>query len=265
MLNEGLFYGLWGKGMRLGHVAWHIKQNLSRARRVLGPRKKLAAMESIEKYVFIVTYGRSGSTLLQTIVNSLPGSQIHGENMGVPFKLALAYKNAKIMTAEHTGPRSRDSVWPWYGADNMNVEKLGWNCAQIVYDNCLAPPESTRISGFKAIRWQTEGNDLVASLDFLADHFKPSYFLFNIRNAEATSISGEWNDMPKKVAMDDITRMRNELIEIAAQRADALLLDFDKYTKQPDTLKQMFAFLEEPYNAAIIDTVLSRKLTHTGV
>ena len=31
-------------------------------------------------YIFIVTYGRSGSTLLQGILNSIPGYLVRGEN-----------------------------------------------------------------------------------------------------------------------------------------------------------------------------------------
>ncbi len=38
-------------------------------------------------YLFIVTYGRSGSTLLQGILNSIPGYLIRGENRAALFHL----------------------------------------------------------------------------------------------------------------------------------------------------------------------------------
>lgn len=43
-----------------------------------------------EGYVFIITYGRSGSTLTQNLLNSLPGYCIRGENSNLLYFLSKA-------------------------------------------------------------------------------------------------------------------------------------------------------------------------------
>ena len=43
-----------------------------------------------EGFVFVVTYGRSGSTLLQNVLNTIPGYCIRGENANTLAHLAKA-------------------------------------------------------------------------------------------------------------------------------------------------------------------------------
>ena len=48
--------------------------------------------------VLIVTYGRSGSTLLQGILNSIEGCLIRGENDNFCFALYQAHQSIKNIT-----------------------------------------------------------------------------------------------------------------------------------------------------------------------
>ena len=45
--------------------------------------------------VVIITYGRSGSTLLQSLLNSIDGVHISGENGGIINQLYYTYKKIK--------------------------------------------------------------------------------------------------------------------------------------------------------------------------
>ena len=50
---------------------------------------------SFEGYLIVVTYGRSGSTLLQSILQSIPGYSFTGENNNVLLPLFHAFLRAE--------------------------------------------------------------------------------------------------------------------------------------------------------------------------
>lgn len=61
-------------------------------------------------HVFIVTYGRSGSTLTQSLLNTLPGYQIRGENGNLAWFLARAVD--VVRRHEMFADRRRDAALP---------------------------------------------------------------------------------------------------------------------------------------------------------
>jgi hypothetical protein len=66
-------------------------------------------------HLFIVTYGRSGSTLLQGILNSTPGVLIRGENRGISYKLhefhRITVVTATRSPSSRSPPQGRDRPW----------------------------------------------------------------------------------------------------------------------------------------------------------
>ena len=76
------------------------------------------AFPQLRKTVFVVTYGRSGSTLVQNMLNALPSACVRGENENLLAPLARAWnvvlhseQGAKM---RQTGTLSVPSD-PWYG------------------------------------------------------------------------------------------------------------------------------------------------------
>ena len=66
------------------------------------------------RYVFVVSYGRSGSTLLQSAINSTPGTQLRGENCNILYSLYRAVASAELTIlgrARHPEPRRPDHPW----------------------------------------------------------------------------------------------------------------------------------------------------------
>ena len=49
----------------------------------------------IDKTVFVVTYGRSGSTVLQNMLNALPGHILRGENANLLAPLVRAWQDLR--------------------------------------------------------------------------------------------------------------------------------------------------------------------------
>ncbi len=78
--------------------------------------------------VFILTYPRSGSKLLQGIINTIPGYCLRGENYSMLFYLFLAVRQCSMVKAhlpfdkssegDEAGPRS-----PLFGVQNFDQRK----------------------------------------------------------------------------------------------------------------------------------------------
>ena len=62
--------------------------------------------------ILIITYGRSGSTLLQGVLNAIDGVLIRGENMNMCFHMFKTYQ--AILTSKSKSERSPQS--PFFGA-----------------------------------------------------------------------------------------------------------------------------------------------------
>ncbi|PQO21824.1 hypothetical protein C2I36_16295 [Rhodobacteraceae bacterium WD3A24] len=133
------------------------------------------------RFVFIVTYGRSGSTLLQSLLNSAPGVMLRGENGNALFHVFRAWK-----VLEDTAFRGRTSFQsdpdrPWFGAADVAPAKFRDAALRAFVSDVLAPPASARVSGFKEIRYGKDSmNDTEFSgyMEFLLEQFPMARIVF---------------------------------------------------------------------------------------
>src|SRR5215208_3708784 len=115
-------------------------------------------------YLFVVAYGRSGSTLLQGILDSIPGYLIRGENRQVLMHVYKFHRAAvKQRNLHRRGQRKRNepvggltSTKAWYGMDNFGVRASLRDARRLALDTLLRPEPDTRVTGFKEIRWTSE-------------------------------------------------------------------------------------------------------------
>lgn len=144
-------------------------------------------------YVFVVTYGRSGSTLLMGLLNAIPGYRILGENGNALYQLfqayaAIATAHEKFPGALHQDPRSA-----WYGAPRLRPERFRADLVESFVRNVLRPEPGDRVLGFKEVRYTLEHMpDLAEFLDFVRRAFPGCKIVFNHRQAAATARSGWW-------------------------------------------------------------------------
>ena len=103
-------------------------------------------------YVFVVTYARSGSTLLQALLNACPGVQIRGENNSALYHLYRAIAAVEAAKKDHGGPLSVPPDEPWHGAGLMKPKAFEGRLLQGFVRRVLAPDAETRVTGFKEIR-----------------------------------------------------------------------------------------------------------------
>lgn len=208
-------------------------------------------------FIFILTYGRSGSTLLQGILNSIEGVQIRGENNGALYGVLRSFK--ALQTAKHTfGKDSSDPANPWYGATDIKVDAFGRQMAKAFVDNVLCPSEGVRVSGFKEIRYYPPGLDDAAFADclfFMRHYLRRAALVINTRNMDdvlrSNRIAGH------NVSETAIQASDARLRQLASSGAeDVFHVHYDDYVSAPEKLEGLFSFLGAPFDVERIRSVL---------
>jgi Sulfotransferase family len=211
-------------------------------------------------FLFIVTYGRSGSTLLQGILNAIPGVLIRGENSGALRGLVQSWQAAKT-AHDMFSPESDKPTSSWYGAAYMDLDSYGHDLAACFIRNILKPPPDVHIMGFKEIRYHVTADELAFEMEFIRRFFPRSAFLINTRDLEATIVSskkaGHGVSEEELVASDQLLR------DVAkSSPADVFHIHYDDYLDDPGRLKSLFDFLGAYVEQDALQNVLDTK--HSG-
>lgn len=232
-------------------------------------RTRYPYLYGAERYVFVVTYGRSGSTLLQHVLNRMPAYCIRGENANVlPYFAqagALVQKSEPMggirWTGEITGPGH-----PWYGAERIDPLHFRRAMADLFVRDILTPPVGSRVLGFKEIRYHTVGGDKLLPFHYMREIFPDARFIINTRSHTATAQSGWWKSIPFETVQRELAEAEAFFERIASTFPRVTLkLHYDDYVARPEEFKRLFDFLGEPYDWSIVERSLGERLTHTGV
>ena len=228
-----------------------------------------------EGYVFIVTYGRSGSTLLQNLLNQIDGYCIRGENNNALFHIARAWdavahsgemaKRRKAARESGTSPIPSfgTSSDPWYGAEISDCDAFGRGLVDGFVRAVLSPEPGTRIAGFKEIRYHTHKEFFDTYLDFMSRFFPRARFIFNTRDLDAVAKSGWWAQMnPQAVRkkLEPADRLFRNYAERNQERC--LMLHYDDYNGHPEELRPLLDFLGEPFDVDLVSRVMTQRLDH---
>jgi hypothetical protein len=210
------------------------------------------------RYYFVVTYGRSGSTLLQGVLNNIPGWEIRGENGNALWPLYQFYSQT-IDRVEHHGKYAKTDRHPWYGIGEINREELREGIKALFENNFLRPGVSTRATGFKEVRYGAQiGFRITEFLRFIEDLFPKANFIFNERDIDATVKSGWWakNANSRSILSRYLAAMKD------AYRADAdnhFWIKYEDYKDDVNGLRSLFEWINEPFDKKSIERKLAEK------
>ncbi|AXI45959.1 hypothetical protein C1J03_07940 [Sulfitobacter sp. SK012] len=221
---------------------------------------------SPESFVFIVTYGRSGSTLLQNLLNSLPDYEIRGENQNTCLQLAQAWgaiRNSEQITNRRQSGIVSAPTSPWYGAENIDAVAYGAALAEAFVKTVLCPSPGVRVSGFKEIRYHNHPKLFSLHLNFLKVCFPNAKFIFNTRNHKDVARSGWWRNLESEKVEETLQKAERLFAGfIKANPRQCHAVHYDKYIADPSMLKGLFRFLREPYDPALVTRILAQRLDH---
>ncbi|SCZ34572.1 sulfotransferase [Afifella marina] len=211
-------------------------------------------------FLFIVTYGRSGSTLLQGLLNALPGYHIRGENNAALVPLFRTQRRLRHTRSEW-GNEATTPGSPWYGAELIEPDMFVAGCADAFFRSVLRPSIGARCCGFKEIRYDRRtlsDGDFVPYLRFLRRAFPGAAFVFNFRNVEDTLKSGWWPDYEPGDAERAISIMRTRMGDYARDHAEhSFSFDYDAVCRDHSYFAELCAFLGEEYDPEMVERVMS--------
>lgn len=218
------------------------------------------------RFVFVVTFGRSGSTILNNVLNAIPGYQIRGENHGALFHLWQAGRAVRT-THDRYGPGElRKGVEsPFYGASRLSPDLWEDVLAAGFVANVLRPSAETRVAGFKEIRhtpnFMTD-DQFRGYMDHLLAVFPGARIVFNTRKVEEVVRSGWWADMPadKVTRLINRTAARFEEYHAAAPKR-TILMRYNDYAGAPEAMRPLFRFLGEPFDLSTVAEVMKRPVS----
>ena len=178
-----------------------------------------------------MTYGRSGSTLLMGLLNTIPGYLIRGENDDAMRYLYEFHRTCVERSTFWPIERMRMRSNPFFGMGDFPVAASIAGARRLALETLLRPKADTRVTGFKEIRWWRH-DDLDAYVAWLREVFPGARFLVNTRSHEAVLKSKWWaKGGDKSGHLADIER---RLLETADRLGDAAYrVHFDDYVADP--------------------------------
>ena len=218
-----------------------------------------------DKIVLICATGRSGSTTMQRLINTIPNSNICGENLAAINSLLEFYRRIKKSTTDnipgHLTPFTyeyliKKNVKPcWYNSYNFNnmVQMI-----RIMIINMFKNSDKTNVWGFKEIRYDSGNINYIKDFKEL---FPQTKVIIQIReNIKAQSQSGWFKE--DKNSIKFLTKTNKELIKFAiANKEWCFLTSFERMFDK-NNLKNMFCYIDcgDKYNEELIDEILKNNI-----
>ncbi len=208
--------------------------------------------------VLIVTYGRSGSTLLQGLLNTIDGVLIRGENNNAFRHLFEAY-TATCQQPSHASTSNVPNV-PWFGINkidpNAMLDSFRKQARIIVLSDRQNDPKVTCF-GFKEIRYPELGAQLDSYLDFLGQIFQDTAFVFLTRDHDQVVKSGWWQDQDPSQVRTELQAFERRTRSFSKGRQNCFHLDYADMVNKTAHLRAMYAFLGADFDEQVVDLVLA--------
>ena len=212
--------------------------------------------------IVIVTYGRSGSTLLQRIIQTIPNSCIRGENYATLFSLFQAAKRAKRSKEEFTYLASK-SGHPWFGADKIRHAFFEQQLCEAFISSVLVPPNLVSWLGFKEIRFQECGDEFEPYLDFIRRNFRNCQFVFNKRNLEDVARSAWFRNLDADKVKYNLGKLETKFDKYILDNPEfCFMCQHEQTVLDPTYIREFFDRINVEWRACEVQNILQEKLTH---
>lgn len=220
--------------------------------------------------LLIVTYGRTGSTLLQGVLNAIPGCLIRGENYNFCYGLYQSWKSLCRSHDEFGGEGAEHVESPWFGAGGLDADRFLASARNLVESQLIGDPTATRPAclGFKEIRYlqdslgvgpQAYAGQLHDYLKFLARLLPAVGIVFLTRDHEQVCRSAWWRDRDPAKVTQSLEAFEAAMHSFRYEGCGTFLLDYAELLANGDAVRRLFDFLGAPYDPKQVAMVLGRE------
>ena len=221
-----------------------------------------AKLPDLKGSIFIITYGRSGSTLLQSLLQTIPRAHIAGENYGALYPMFQA--SLRIGKSKRTwGKKDHGANHPWFMADKLQPKRFANLLADMFVQEVLRPPRDARWIGFKEIRYASMEDQFEPFLDFLRARFPNTHLVFNSRDVDKVAQSKWWGERPEAQVAAMVRDMDARFAAYTVAHPDCSYHAVHERTvADPMSLSPLFEQFGETLDPKAAEQVLSVPLTH---
>ena len=162
------------------------------------------------RFVFVVTYGRSGSTLTQGMLNTLPRTLIRGENGFYILPLFRSYHVLEEFSEKFGKPHADKVTSAFYGLRETSLHDYAADAGAMVQRQLLGGVPVTEVErlGFKEVLWhRVREPEWAPFFQFMDRAFRDPLYVCNHRDVAMASTSGFWRSKPD-AARRQIGRIR---------------------------------------------------------
>lgn len=239
-------------------------------------RARLAARRLEDaRFLFVVAPGRSGSTLVQGLLNELPGTVVRGENGLYLLDLFRVMRSTITYRTAHRSHRPKQVVSAFYGLHHLRRPAFAQMAREFFVRTALGgdfTPDQVKVLGFKEVLWhRVEPEETEEFFDFLDSTFGDVRYVLNLRERESIMGSGFWKRADPEAAVRALDRTGEVQEYLRASRPDRVLdLHYEELTSSDDerrdaTLRTLAEFaLGEPATPEVIAKLAAAMQTGYG-
>lgn len=147
------------------------------------------------EYVFVVTYGRSGSTLVQGMLNVMPRTLVRGENGFYVQHLFRACASAGEIRQKRKGAAAKSPTNAFFGINALTRARFVRNAQRLVVGGMLGGEDEKDYDrlGFKEVEWHHLASDEIEPFFAWLEEVCPgAKYVLNTRDVETVLGSGFW-------------------------------------------------------------------------
>ena len=192
----------------------------------VGRRLRPATHHHKLDYVFVVTYGRSGSTLIQGLLNSLPRVLVRGENGLYVLHLYRASAKAMAFREQHLQHRPRQVSSAFYGLRSVQERRFVRAARTLVTSTLLGPVSRDQVDvlGFKEVLWnEVRPEETEGFFAFLDTAFPGARYILNQRTHDHVASSGFWQRRDTDEVFAALERIEEIQAYLRESRPDRVL------------------------------------------
>lgn len=225
-------------------------------------------------HLFVVTYGRSGSTLLQGLLNAIPGTLVRGENDFFLRGLFLSHQALARTREKWSGASERKgSASAFYGADQLHLEDFERGVRELVDRQLLGDVAREDVArlGFKEVLWhEVAEGETGAFLDFLDAVFPEARYVLHRRSHEDVLVSGFWKRWDEEKAARALVRVEQLQDALATDRPDRVCwTSYEELTSDDPAAKRvaltaLARFVVDEVTPELVDSLMATTLVGHG-
>ena len=209
---------------------------------------------STVRHMFIVTYGRTGSTLLLGLLNAYDDVRVKGENFNALYYVYRA--KAALLAAMRTKASGPSEAF--FGAEDIAdgdaLEAIDSAAREIMRIGV----SGERVVGLKEVRYDIP--DLEEYIRYLVETFDGSLIVFLTRPSEEVTKSGFWTRVEPRLAASALAYLDREFTRIAMALPESCVeIRYQNLVEPGDALGRLLARLGLPWDDERIAGVLATK------